>query len=116
MLDGTVVHSCYSANVSFEMFQADLDDLEEGIRKWPGPIIVTGVFNAKSRSWSGGPEDKRTTSRRNDGLTRPDSDYPTGDGNIRKKSVVIGTKSDIPSTNPKEIPMRVDNIGRKVTQ
>ena len=35
-----------------------------------------------------------------------DSDQSTGDGNIRKKSVVISTRSDLPSTNSKEIPMQ----------
>ena len=60
VLNDTAVYSCYySPNVSLETFQADLDDLEESIRQWPGPIIVTGDFNAKSRSWSGGPEDRR---------------------------------------------------------
>ena len=60
MLDGTVVcSSYYSPNVSLQTFQADLDDLEERIRQWPGSIIVAGDFNAKSRSWSGGPEDRR---------------------------------------------------------
>ena len=41
------------------MFQADLDDLEGSIRQWLGPILVAGDFNAKSRPWSGGPEDGR---------------------------------------------------------
>ena len=36
----------------------DLDDLEGSIRQWPGLIIVAGDFNAKSRSWSGGLEDR----------------------------------------------------------
>ena len=58
VLDGTAVYSCfYSPNASLEIFQADLGDLEGSIRQWPGPIIVAGDFNAKSRSWSGGPED-----------------------------------------------------------
>ena len=57
---------------------------------------------------------KKTASRWNDGLTRPDSDQSTGDGNIRKESVVIGTRSDLPPTNPKEVPMQVENIGRRV--
>ena len=55
------LYSCYySPEVSLETFQAYLDDLEESIRKWSGPIIVAGDFNAKSRSWSGpgGPEDR----------------------------------------------------------
>ena len=60
VLDGTAVYCCYySPNASVEIFQADLDDLEGSIRQWPGPIIVAGDFNAKSRSWSGGPEDRR---------------------------------------------------------
>ena len=55
-----LVYSCYySPNASLGIFQADLDDLEGSIRQWPGPIIVAGDFNAKSRSWSGGPEDRR---------------------------------------------------------
>ena len=58
VLDCTVVYSCYyPPNASLEIFQADLDDLEGSIR--PGPIIVAGDFNAKSRSRSGGPEDRR---------------------------------------------------------
>ena len=60
LLDGTAVYSCYyPPNATLEIFQADLDDLEGRIRQWPGPIIVAGDFNAKSRSWSGGPEDRR---------------------------------------------------------
>ena len=60
MLDGTAVYSYnYSPNASLDIFQADLDDLKESIRQWPEPIIVAGDFNAKSRSWSGGAEDKR---------------------------------------------------------
>ena len=60
MLDGTAVYSCYySPNASLDIFQADLDGLERSIRQWPGPIIVAGDFNAKSRSWSRGPEDRR---------------------------------------------------------
>ena len=60
MLDGTAVYSCYySLNASLEIFQADLDDLEGSIRQWPGPITEAGDFNAKSRSWSGGPENRR---------------------------------------------------------
>ena len=58
--NGTAVYSCYySPNASLEMFQAELDDLEGSIKQWPGPIIVAGDFNAKSRSWSEGPEDRR---------------------------------------------------------
>ena len=59
VLDCTAVYSCYYLlYASVEIFQADLDDLEGSIRQWPGPIIVAGNFNAKSRSWSGGPEDR----------------------------------------------------------
>ena len=59
VLDGTAVYSCcYSPNASLEIFQADLNDLEGSITQWPEPIIVED-FNAKSRSWSGGPEDRR---------------------------------------------------------
>ena len=60
VLDGTAVYSYYySPNASLDIFQADLDDLEGSIRQCPGPIIVTGDFHANSRSWSGGPEDRR---------------------------------------------------------
>ena len=60
VLGGTEVYSCYySPNASLEIFQEDLDDLEGSLRQWPGPIIVAEDFKAKSRSWSGGPEDRR---------------------------------------------------------
>ena len=60
MLDGTAVYSCYySPEASLEIFQADFDDLEGSIRQWSRPIIVVGDLNAKSRSWSGGLEDRR---------------------------------------------------------
>ena len=60
VLDGFAVYSCcyYSPNASLEIFQADLADFEGSIRQWPGPIIVAGDLNVKSRSWSGGPEDR----------------------------------------------------------
>ena len=60
VLDVNVVYSCYyTPNVSLETFQAYLDDLEESVRQWAGPVILARHFNAKSRSWSGGPEDRR---------------------------------------------------------
>ena len=112
MLDGTVVYSCYySPNASLiETFQADL---EGSVRQSPGPIIVVaGDLNAKSRLWRGDPKDRRGHFSRNNGLTWPDSHQSVGDGNIRKKSVIIGTGSNLPSTNTKETPTRVDNIGK----
>ena len=36
-----------------------MEGLKGSIRQWLGPIIVAGDINAKSRSWSGGPEDIR---------------------------------------------------------
>ena len=49
VLDGTAVYSCYySPSASLEIFQ---DDLDGNIKQWPGPIIVAGDFNPKSRSW-----------------------------------------------------------------
>ena len=60
MLDGTAVYSCYYLpNASLEIFQADFDDLKGSIRQWPGLNIVAADFDAKSRSWSGDPEDRR---------------------------------------------------------
>ena len=37
----------------------DLAALEEHIRKWKGPLILAGDFNAKARAWTEGPWDPR---------------------------------------------------------
>ena len=37
------------------LVELDLDALEEHIRKWKGPLILAGDFNAKARAWAGEP-------------------------------------------------------------
>lgn len=60
VLGSIAVYSCYySPNSSLEAFQADLEELEDSVRQWSGPVVVAGDFNAKSKSWSSGPQDKR---------------------------------------------------------
>ena len=52
------IFSCYfSRNVADALVELDLDALEEHIRKWKGPLILPGDFNAKARTWTGGPRD-----------------------------------------------------------
>ena len=45
------IFSCYfSPNVADALIELDLDALEEHIRKWKGPLILAGDFNAKARA------------------------------------------------------------------
>ena len=54
------IFSCYFfPNVADALVELDLDALEEHIRKWKGPLILAGDFNAKARAWTGGPWDPK---------------------------------------------------------
>ena len=57
------IFSCYfSPNVADALVEMDLAALEEHIRKWKGPLILAGDFNAKARAWdSRAPGPKRRT-------------------------------------------------------
>lgn len=60
VIGDTAVYSCYySPNRLIEAFKTDLEELEDSVRQWTGPVVIAGDFNAKSKSWSNGPEDKR---------------------------------------------------------
>ena len=59
-LEQLAIFSCYFfPNVADVLVELDLTVLEEHIRKWKGPLILAGDFNAKARAWTGGPRDPR---------------------------------------------------------
>ena len=59
-LGQVAIFSCYfSPYVAEALVELDLAALEEHIRKWKGPLILAGDFNAKARAWTGGPRDPR---------------------------------------------------------
>ena len=54
------IFSCYfSLNVADVLVELDLVTLKEHIRKWKGPLILAGDFNAKARAWTGRPRDPK---------------------------------------------------------
>ena len=55
------IFSCYfSPNVTDVLVALDLAALEKHVRKWKGPLILAGDFNANTRAWTEGPRDPRS--------------------------------------------------------